>query len=93
MRFILIFLAVTFYMSFLYAEESSFKFTFGSNLGSIPFEINKTSKNIRTPTGIKINSWILSPNFSSFIVDKKKLDFLKDNDSKKALYIKFNYKF
>ena len=93
MRFILIFLAVTFYMSFLYAEESSFKFTFGSNLGSIPFEINKTSKNIRTPTGIKINSWILSPNFSSFIVDKKKLDFLKDHDSKKALYIKFNYKF
>ena len=93
MRFIVTFLAVTFYTSFLHAEESSFKFTFGSNLGSIPFEINKTSKNIRTSPGIKINSWILSPNFSSFIVDKKNLDFLRDKDSKKALYIKLNYKF
>jgi len=56
----------------VYAEEPSFKFTFGSNLGNIPLEINKMSKNLKKSPGIEINSWILSPNFSSFIGNKKK---------------------
>jgi hypothetical protein len=93
MRFLLAFLAIAFYISFLHAEEPSFKFTFGSNLANIPLEINKMSKNIKKTPGININSWILSPNFSSFMVDKKNLDFSEDKDFKEALYIKLNFKF
>jgi len=81
-------------MSFLSAEEMSFKFTFGSNLGDVPIEINKISKNIKTTPGIKINSWILSPNFSFFKNDKKSLNLTKNKDFKKeALYLKFKIKF
>ena len=93
MRFFLSILAITFQLSFLHAEEPSFKFTFGSNLGNIPIEINKTSKNIKKSPGIKINSWILLPNFSSFVGDKKNLNFTEDKSFKEALYIKLNYKF
>jgi len=94
MRFLLaILLSVIFHASFLQATEPSFKFTFGSNLGNIPLEINKMSKNIKKTPGININSWILSPNFSSFMVDKKNLDFSEDKDFKEALYIKLNFKF
>ena len=53
MRFFLVVLAITFYTSFLYAEESSFKFTFGSNLANIPLEFNKTSKNIKKSPELK----------------------------------------
>ena len=56
MKFFLAVLAITFHMSFLSAEEMSFKFTFGSNLGDIPIEINKISKNIKNTPGININS-------------------------------------
>ena len=82
-------------MSFLSAETPSFKFTFGSNLGNIPLEINKMNKNIKTLGGFKINSWILSPNFSSFLGNKKSSNFLEDKDSqeKENLYFKFNFKF
>ena len=93
MRFFLSILAITFQLSFLHAEEPSFKFTFGSNLGNIPIEINKTSKNIKKSPGIKINSWILSPNFSSFIGNKENLNFSKGTDLKESLYINFNFKF
>ena len=93
MRFFLSILAITFYLSFLHAEEPSFKFTFGSNLASIPIEINKMSKNIKKSPGIKIDSWILSPNFSSIIGDKESLNFLEDKNLKENLYIKFNFKF
>ena len=93
MRFFLSILAITFHLSFLYADEPSFKFTFGSNLGNIPIEINKTSKNIKKSPGIKINSWILSPNFSSFIGNKENLNFSKGTDLKESLYINFNFKF
>ena len=76
MRFLCaILLTVMLHASFLQATEPSFKFTFGSNLGKIPLEINKMSKNIKTIGGIKINSWTLSPNFSSFNNDKKILNF------------------
>ena len=84
---------MTFNMSVLHTEESSFKFTFGSKLGNIPFEINKMSKNIKKSPGIEINSWILSPNFSSFIGDKKNSNFTEVKDFKESLYIKFNFKF
>jgi len=78
----------------VYAEEPSFKFTFGSNLGNIPLEINKMSKNLKKSPGIEINSWILSPNFSSFIGNKKKNNFSENKDFKKeSLFIKFNLKF
>ena len=86
MRFFLVILAITFYTSFLRAEEPSFKFTFGSNLANIPVEINKMSKNIKTSTGIKINSWILSPNFSNFSENKT----FKEKES---LYIRLKLKF
>ena len=95
MRFFLAILVITFHFSFLNAKESSFKFTFGSNLANIPLEINKTSKNIKTLGGIKINSWILSPNFSSFSGSKNFLNFFENKKSKEKerLYIKFNFKF
>ena len=94
MRILLLVLAITFHASFLYAEESSFKLTFGGSLGNIPLEINKVSKNIKTLTGFKINSWILSPNFSSFIRDKKKINLSENKDFKKdSLFIKLNFKF
>ena len=95
MRFFLVVLVITFHMSFLHAEEPSFNFTFGSNLANIPIEINKMNKNIKTSTGIKINSWILSPNFSSFLDNKKfsKVSKNKNFKEKESLYIKFKFKF
>ena len=95
MRFYLVVLAITFYTSFLHAEEPSFKFTFGSNLANIPLEFNKISKNIKKSPGIKINSWILSPNFLSFAGSKKFLNFSENRESKEkeSLYIRFNFKF
>ena len=93
MRFLTIILVILFQISFSYAEEQSFKLSFGSNLGNVPFEINKMSKNIKKSPGIEINSWILSPNFSSFIGDKKNSNFTEVKDFKESLYIKFNFKF
>ena len=93
MRFLIIILVILFQISFSYAEEQSFKLSFGSNLGNVPFEINKMSKNIKKSPGIEINSWILSPNFSSFIGDKKNSNFEQVKDFKEGLYIKFNFKF
>ena len=93
MRFFLLVLAITLYTSFLRAEETSFKLTFGGNLGNVPFEINKINKNKKTSPGIKINSWILSPNFLSFIGNEENLNFSKGTDLKESLYIKFNFKF
>ena len=95
MRFLLAVLAIAFYTSFLHAEEPTFKFTFGSNLSNIPFEFNKTSENIKKSPGIKINSWILSPNFLSFKGTKKILNFSENRESKEkeSLYIRFNFKF
>ena len=93
MRFLLaILLSVIFHASFLQATEPSFKFTFGSNLGNIPLEINKMSKNIKTIGGIKINSWTLSPNFSSLSNDKKILNQI-EKTSKESLYLKIKFKF
>jgi|TARA_B110000444_G_scaffold215109_1_gene212851 hypothetical protein len=93
MRFLCaILLSVIFHASFLQATEPSFKFTFGSNLGNIPLEINKMSKNIKTIGGIKINSWTLSPNFSSFSNDKKILNQI-EKTSKESLYLKIKFKF
>ena len=93
MKFILIILITLFHTFFLLAEEPSFKFSFGSNLGNIPLEINKVSKNIKSLAGININSWILSPNFSSFTGDKKLTNFSENKNSKDSIYIKFNFKF
>jgi|TARA_B110000914_G_C15163888_1_gene309638 hypothetical protein len=94
-RFFLVALVFSLHASFLHAKESTFKFTFGSNLANIPLEINKVSKEIKSFAGVKINSWILSPNFSSFLGNKKSLNFSKNKDSKEKeiLYIKFNFKF
>ena len=43
-RFFLLILVTIFHASLLNAEEPKFKFTFGSNLGNIPLEINKINK-------------------------------------------------
>tara|TARA_B110001452_G_C14890577_1_gene311259 strand:+ start:306 stop:554 length:249 start_codon:yes stop_codon:yes gene_type:complete len=80
-RFFLIILVIIFQISFLNAAEPKFKLTFGSNLGNIPLEINKINKidkmikNKMSLSGIKINSWILTPNFSSFIKRRDNLLF------------------
>ena len=75
---------------FLHATEPFFKLTFGSDLGKIPFEINKTNKSIKTLGAVQINSWTLSPNFSSFNSKKETKNFKK---TKENLYIKINFKF
>jgi hypothetical protein len=94
MRLLIVILTLALHTTFVHAKESSFKITFGSTVGNIPLEINKISKNIKPLTGLKINSWILSPNFSSFIKDKKKINFLENKDFKKeSLFIKLNFKF
>ena len=95
MRILLLVLAITFQVPFLHAEESSFKIIFGSNLGNIPLEINKMNKNIKTLGGFKINSWILSPNFSSFAGSKNFLNLSENEKSKEKeiLYMRFNFKF
>jgi len=92
-RFFLVILVLSLPATFLHAEESSFKFTFGSNIGKIPLVINRVSKNIMTSPGININSWILSPNFSSLAGDKKKLNFSSEKNLKENFYIKLNIKF
>ena len=80
-KFFLIILFIIFQISFLNAAEPKFKLTFGSNLGNIPLEINKINKidkmikNKMSLSGIKINSWILTPNFSSFIKRRDHLLF------------------
>tara|TARA_B100001093_G_C26828931_1_gene1015295 strand:+ start:2258 stop:2542 length:285 start_codon:yes stop_codon:yes gene_type:complete len=92
-RICLIVLGITFYTSFLQAADSKFKFIFGSNLGEIPFEINKSSQNINTLPGIKLNSWVLSPKYSSFIGAKESFNFSEDRISKDKIYIKLNIRF
>jgi hypothetical protein len=93
MRFFLAILtSVIFYASFLQSTEPSFKFTLGSNLGNIPLEINKTGNNLKPIGAIKINSWILSPNYS-FFAGNKILNLEEKKRKKESLYIKFNYKF
>jgi hypothetical protein len=93
MRFFFFALVITLNLSFLHSAEPSFKFTFGGNLGNLPIEINKMSKDTKIQSGININSWIVSPNFLPFVVDKKKSNFLDNKDSKENFYIKFNFKF
>ncbi|MDC0903531.1 hypothetical protein OAS21_03625 [Pelagibacteraceae bacterium] len=92
-RILLIILGVIFCTSFLQAKESKFKLTFGINVDEVPLEINKMSKNIKTLPGIKINSWILSPNYSSFAGNKKSTNFYKGKIIKDKIYMKFNLKF
>jgi hypothetical protein len=93
MRLFLTVLAIMFHASFLEATESSFKFVFGSNVGSIPINISKTSLNIKTIGGIQLNSWKLSPNFSSFVNNKKSLHAFKNKDFRESVYIRLNFKF
>ena len=93
MKFVLILLLTILYSSFSSAEMPSFKFTLGSNVGNIPLEIKKMSNNIKTLGGLKINSWILSPNFSSFAGNKITSKFLEKKNSKDSVYIKFKLNF
>ena len=51
------------------------------------------SENIKPLVGIKINSWTLSPNFSSFNGGEIKSNFIKKENTKENLYIKINFKF
>ena len=93
MRFILLILTITSYASFLHAEEPLFKFSFGSNVGNIPLQITKTSKNIKSISGIRLNTWTLSPNFSSFKNNQKLSNFSETNDFEEIAYIKLKLKF
>ena len=95
MKLILIILITTLHVSFLHAEESSYKFTFGGNLGNVPIKINMMSKNMKISPGINLNSWILSPNFLFFSGNNKFSNFLENTDTKRKenLFIKFNFKF
>ena len=71
----------------------SFKFTFGSNLGNIPLEINNINKNMKKLMGVKIERWVLSPNFSSFAGNKILSDYSKNKNSEDQVYIKFKLNF
>jgi hypothetical protein len=93
MRLSLTVLAILFYASLLEATESSFKFTFGSKVGNVPIKIIKTSLNIKTIGGIQLNSWTLSPNFSSFVNDKKSSHSFENKDFKESVYMRLNFKF
>ena len=93
MRILLAVLIILLHASFLHAEEPSFKISFGSKVGNIPFEINKMSKNKKTKGGIKINSWNISPNFSSFEGFKKIKELSKDKNFEEKFYIKLKLKF
>ena len=93
MRIFFVIIVILLYSTVLRATESSFKFTFGSSLGNFPLEINKMSKNLKQLPGLKINSWTLSPNFSSFEGQKKLSNFSENDRLKEALYIKLNFKF
>jgi|TARA_B100000780_G_scaffold171903_1_gene120346 hypothetical protein len=92
-KLILLLLATVLSTSFLSAEMPSFKFTFGSNLGNIPIEINNINKNVKKLIGVKINKWVLSPNFSSFAGNKILSDYSKSKNYKKSVYIKFRLNF
>jgi hypothetical protein len=92
-RICLIALVVGIHTSFLQATETEFEFTFGSKIGNIPMEISKKSKDIKTMGGININSWFLSPNYSSFVSKKKSSNFSADKIFKDRIYIKFNLRF
>ena len=91
--FFVILLTALLHASFLPATEPSYKFTFGSNLGKIPLEINRMSENIKPLAGIKINSWTLAPNFLTYNGGKKKSNFIVKENTKENLYIKINFKF
>tara|TARA_B110001450_G_C17363479_1_gene376537 strand:- start:272 stop:556 length:285 start_codon:yes stop_codon:yes gene_type:complete len=91
--FLVILLTVLLHASFLHAEEPNFKFTFGSNLGNFPLEINKISKNKKILPGIKINSWSLLPNFSNYVGDKKLFKFSENKISKNSIYFKLKLRF
>ena len=88
-----IFFAALTVASFSYAEEPSFKFTFGSNFGKFPIEISSIDKNKKNKMGLKINKWVLSPNFSSAMGNTNSLNFSDDKNKEDKLYIKFNFKF
>ena len=95
MKLLIIALAFMLHTTFLSATESSFKITFGSKIGNVPLEISKTNLNAKTLGGIKLNSWTLSPNFSSIVNNKKSSYFLenKDKDLEESVYIQLNFKF
>ena len=94
MRFFFVILLTTvLHASLLPATETSYKFTFGSNLGKIPLEISRMSENIKPLAGIKINSWTLAPNFLSYSGGKKRSNFIGKENTKENLYIKINFKF
>ena len=93
MRFILILITTILYTSSLPAEMLSFKFTFGSNLGNIPLEINNINKNMKKLMGVKIERWVLSPNFSSFAGNKILSDYSENKNYEEKVYIKFKLNF
>ena len=86
-------LIILFFSSLLHAEERSLKLTFGSNLGNIPLEINNINKNMKKLMGVKIERWVLSPNFSSFAGNKILSDYSKNKNSEDQVYIKFKLNF
>ena len=89
----LIVIAFFLHTAFLHAEDKKYKFTVGSNLGNIPLEINKMSKNNTILPGIKINSWTVSPNFSYFAPSKDSFNFSENKISKDSIYMKFYLRF
>ena len=88
-----IFFAALTVASFSYAEEPSFKFTFGSNFGKFPIEISSIDKNKKNKMGLKINKWVLSPNFSSFTDSRILSNFSNNKSSNDDIFIKFKLNF
>ena len=98
MRFFVAALAIIFHTSFSHAEDSSFRFTFGSTLGKFPIKIDKQNAINKTIGSIKINSWAVSPNFSSLVGKNEISNITKDINIEEKnfgeiLYMKINFKF
>ena len=91
--FIILTLFISLPMASSFAEESRFNFKITSNFGNIPIEITKLKNRSNSLTGIKLNKWLLSPDFSSFTTSKNILNFSNKKISKNSFYISINFKY
>ena len=80
-------------ITFVYSEEPTYKFTFGSNIKSFPIQFNRTNNNIKTPVSIKFNKWVVSPTASSFAGSGFLQNLTRNKNSKDKIYFKLKVKF
>ena len=88
----LIFLFVFLPLAYANSDEPSFSFSVVSNFNNLPIQIEKKSKNIKTPFSLEFKKWILSPSAQSFVRNKS-LPNIKNKSSSDILFVKFKYIF